>query len=411
MAFVDQFALSNGTAGTTQARTGYGFQPAALLVIAAGNALTSGSSLYNYSIGLCVTESDRCCTGYVFANGSSGSGGSASKRSTDCIARGMNTSPADLWRWDIDSIDSDGVTFIVDADGFGTNMVATVIAFSSEELPGGADILSWTVPAGTGSSSITGASIESPNTAIHVGAQTDGGSGKPICFGASAGDTPSNACTAIKLRNATGTTFSINYSNDTECMAQCDSSASTGITDRVRVTGWESDGFTINTDEAGGSMNVYSLVMRASYSALGSLTTLTSTGVDIDSDTSGTANLRGIIFSSHCEAESSSDTGEETTSAEISIGLCDQDLNQSDAALRGRDAVEPTESFYDTEADSVYLNINATSDVLEGEMAVTSIGPRTAFTCQMTDADPSGTFVWFMVIGVDTAPRGAPIFF
>lgn len=396
MAYVDQFVLTaTSSAGTTQARTGYGFQPSAFVIVAAG---TNPAGFYHMCIGFAVSTSDRCYTRYVVEDGYSNPSPqyAAVANGTDAVAS-VGTP-----KWDIDSFDSDGLTFIVDVNSINSVVTATVIAFSPEEVRS-ADILSWTVPASTGSSNVTGSTVVLPNTAIHVGRYTRG-----ICIGASAGPASSisNALSVMYLIAPGAASASVNYSNSTECIAEA---TTTGVADRVRVTDWISTGFTINTDEAGGGVSVYSLVMDASFSAVGSLTTLTSTGVDIDVDASALAKIRAVLFASNCEAEDVVDTAEGTVSSELSIGGCDQDLNQGSGAFRGRDAVDPTE-VYTESGSTVYTNINASSDILVGEMSVTAID-RATFTCQMTDADPSENFVWYLIIGISTAPRSAPIMF
>lgn len=394
MPFVDTFTLSTAVATTTQSRTGYGFQAAALMFVYSYD-VSSGTC--QFGVGFATSTSNRCSSvaAQQDTNGMSSADLYCSRDNASIARVLLGSDGSQLGAWDLDSIDADGITIIVD-DQFTGSVTCTVTAWSSDEVFE-ADILDWTTDTTTGSDNVTGASVSFPNCAIHAVAQSN-----TFCIGASA-NSPAiqNAVLGMASTHSGAQTSARSLANETECTAFTNSSGT--VVGRTRVTSWLSGGFVNTVDEGTTALNVYTLLLRVGSASIGSFQSETSVTTFTE-----TADVRPISLHFFSSGETEDATDSAHTHAKVGIGAYDGS-NQAAHAFRSEHAVASSNVEANQQTDSTYLSLQNTTDAIEGEASITSVSGSTINLSQ-DDADTSAAFVWYLAIG-SRLTQSAPFFF
>jgi len=399
---VDTFrVLATDTAGTTYARTGYGFQPKAVIVWTSGHSnVTDGVATANMrrSMGFGVSTSSRCAV-FTQSQDNQGSAVADTGYRTDCILGTLSTAGAVDGLLDISSFDSDGITFVVD-DQFPANTAIFVLAL------GGSDITDAYVGNFQFNNSATAHDITAPGFQPDCAFFLSGSWNDAIpaafgwsqfSFGAATGATPVNAILWGGSEDGAAIMDTAGYCKAGECAVGVNADIGT-LDIRAYVSAWISNGFTIAYNEQGlggsGNYYVFYLALKGGKYYLGDLLTQTDTTTDIVENGVGFSPT-AVLFASACRAQSTADTC--TAHDEMSIGAATSPSARAAAGMVDEDNVTTSDVSIAGEFDEVYINLTLTSTV-DGLMDVKSFDAG-GFTCIMDNADPSQAFVWYVAFG------------
>lgn len=393
-----QLALSTGAVGTTQAVTGLGFQPKAILFWWSGTTATAtgqAGGTYRRGFGAATSPTARWAVASttVDAAATIDSGRAQRNDALFCTAQ-SNPSGVDALV-DLNSIDADGFTLIVD-DQLPSAYTLHWLAF------GGTDITNVAVgnfagATATGNASVTG-----------VGFQPD------VVLVASAGLTtapPSSsssrsnmmlACAQSSTRRwvwyggngAEGavTSNSFNYCRTGEFMCIVNDGG-TSVSWRSDFVSMDAGGFTYNvTTSDAAARQMWYLAIKGGSWDVGSI--LTQTDTTTPSVVSGLAFApAGVLAISHAAAASTAGTlqahdrlsiGAATASVEYAQATYDQDNLADVVAATGLS----TSDFYR----------NISDGTLNGAMTMQSLDSG-GFTAIMSDADPAQAIALYLTGG------------
>lgn len=399
---VDSFQVNaTHTVGTTFARSGYGFQPKALIVWTMGRDGTTdgvGTANSRRSMGFGVSTSSRCS---VFTQSQDNVGDSAADTGyrTDCIIGTLTTAGAVDGLLDISSVDADGVTFVVD-DQFGSHITIFVLALGGSDITD-AYVGNFQYNSSSASHNITAPGFQ-PDCAFFLsGSWSDAIPAafgwSQFSFGAAAGATPTNAVLWGGAEDAAPTMDTAGYCKTGECAVGVNSDVGT-LDIRAYISAWLSTGFTVSYNEQGlggsGNYYVFYLALKGGQYYLGDLLTQTDTTTDIVESGVG-FQPTAVLFASACRAQSTADTC--TAQDEMSIGAATSTSARHATAMIDEDAGTTSDITTANEFDAVYINLS-TSNTRDGLMDVKSFDSG-GFTCIMDDADPSQAFVWYVAFG------------
>ena len=409
MSYIDIFTLTTAFDGTTQARTGYGFAPGALIAFGncgAGEFALNGNARFSFGVAASAASESGAWCAFSDANatGTSFNGGS-SVSITGLLA--LPGGPTTVGRWSVNSFDSDGATFIVDANN-GTGNQLHVLAIPASRIANAeVGIISSPASPGTQSVSLTG-SFAADVVLFFRGGTTDTSSGTMWIGAAARAGTTTNAVTLMADSDGSDPTVSISYSLAGECIAN-----GLSLSHRAAVSSWSATGFTLNWLASASGVTVRYLALKAAPGYSFELTS-GSTATDTNAFTlplSRTNPDSGLVVSA-CRAQSSAGTS--TAHGEMSVGAfapAGADTQISVGFLTVNN-VATTDAGLAQTFGSAYSNLtNPPGASLDGEMSFASGAPR-QISFQMDNPDPSPSFFWALVSGTSLPlPRGAPIFF
>lgn len=399
--YVGSFSIDPAkTVGQTQAISGLGFQPKAIIFWWGGTTSSTdacGSSNLWQGIGFATDATHRYC---VVASSTDAAASSAAKgyiHNDYCLSNSVG-------RCNIQSMDSDGFTIVYNVQ-WNTAYRISYLAL------GGADLTNVAVtadnnPAATGNADYTVGF--QPDAVFFVGGYADSGvpqdtvSGAVMCFGAAI-DSTHQGVVAVTSRDAQATMDTKGYSYSGECAARPSATAaSTGVSVRGSFVQTLATGFRINWLECPNPSYFHfaALAVKGGNWAMGNTTTRTDgTTWDI---TPGFQTGTLLAFSS-CRAESTQDAL--TNEWSLSIGAATSDTARVAQASRDVNGAADAVCTTAIENAELYANINA-SDAIQGLMDVSAIGSTTV-TLVMDDADPSGVQVFW--VAAEGAAPVAPV--
>ena len=301
---------------------------------------------------------------------------------------------------DFVSFNSDGFTLIVD-DAFSAALEVSYILLGGSDLTDAA-CGNFQMAAATGNTDYTGLTSFQPDFAIFA---NRGGSAAPpnasteVQFTIGAATASGQALLAIANGDAIGTSETSSYCLSGECSGL---DTQTGaVNHRASLTSFLSDGFRINRIEGTLQYYVHYLALKGGSYAIGSLTSATNTTAFTDAHGMSVTPKGGLFFSAN-RAESTADTG--TADIEWSVGASDG-TNNAAQYVRDKNASANADCFCAVEHNECYINgSSATTQAIEGLGHVNSFDSSN-INFQMSDADPSGSFVWYALFGdtpVDT---------
>ena len=391
---VGAFNVSTAAAGNTQAITGVGFQPKAVIFWWSGrtdSTDTVGRLSMLSGVGICNASNSR-----VVAQGSADAAAdsdtAALARSDSCIAP-INGAAAGQGRMSLSSMDSDGFTLSI-----GIQMTA---AYRVHYLAlGGTDLTNtavggWTTPGATGNQAVTGVGFQADLVFLltYVSTGTLPLSSGSIGFGLGAAKSSTARATLASMsRDAQATMQTRRYGLDIECLSMI--AGGSALNERADFVSFDADGFTINwLEDSVAGRHCFYLALKGGQYAVGSGLTQTDTVTAITCSP-GFQAVAGLI-ASHMGAESTQDGTDSDN--KFSIGA----FNATDS--RGAHAILDENGNADStvsaavEHDAVYANI-ADGGTIQGLMDISSIG-STSFDLIMDDADPSQNFFWWVAFG------------
>jgi hypothetical protein len=403
--YLDSFAVSTGAAGTTQARTLWGFAPKAMIVF--GSTNTSGSDnvtagVSDCCIGFATSNSSRCVVSNAANNGVAASDTARSSR-TDAVHSLTSSGGSITALLDIDSFDADGATFIVD-DAYTAARIVEVLAF------GGDDITQQAVGSFVASTSNATQDVTlgwQPDVVFVVGiSNTTNGNVVTnhalMSFGAAvAGGAAGNAVVGLAAQDAQNPTVCKRYCRNGESVVGFSTAAA--INGRGYLT-FGATGFTVNWNANPSAAHAYYyLAMKGGSWALGDVLTRTDTTTDITESGLSFAPLGGLMFSA-CGAQSSAGTVD--ASYKLSFGAFTGTSSEAAMGIQNIDAVTPSQAARGAEFDASYLHISGSS--LEANMNVTSLDSG-GITARMGDAETSAAFVPVVLFGSNVTGSLIPL--
>lgn len=406
-AFLDSFAISTGIAGTTQARTGYGFQPKAVLVFGTRNVSAIDQATgadTSRSFGFATSTTSRRCISTAATDGAAAAdtGRVSRNDAVHAMAAGDGTLSALM---DISSIDADGVTFIID-DAYPVAAYAHVLAL------GGADITNVAVGDFTAATSgatqaITGVGFQ-PDALLIIGistatagnvATTDALFSLGVVSGTAAAN---NACLSGGSLDGADPTATAAYCLNGESVVGLANTPA--INGRGYVSAFGADGFTISWNANPSAEIIFHyLAIKGGQFSVGDVLTQTDTTTDITESGVAFQPVAGLVISG-CKAASSA--GTMAASDETSIGAFTSATTEVATIMKDRNAVADSRTMHGVEFDSCYMRMTNT-DGLDGAMHITAVNSD-GYTARMADADPSQAFIAHLLFGSAAAGGSTP---
>ncbi len=398
---VGSFNTGTGAVSSTVAVTGVGFQPKAILFWWTGQTSTTDAVAGTHSFagyGVAVSPTGRG-TIYVYVEDATATSNTDRAHNNDaCVAMMGNATNVD-GLLDLQSMDADGFTLVVD-DQFSVDMRVHYMAFGGDELTNVA-FGTFTEPGATGTQDYTTAGFQPDCVFLGIS-----GTGTP----------PYTSITStfnLGIATAASSLFiggaSLNGSATPDGAAYCrtgaeviaaamDSSAAKSIGTRAAFSAFLSNGFRLNWTERSGARPCIYLALKGGSYAIGSISSRTDT--NNISVTGLGFRTTGILFASHCRAQSASDVLD--ANWRWSLGATDTLGGRVAAGHLVRDTIDPSQVAVAVEHDSVYVNISD-SDTIDGLMDLVSID-QAGFTTVMTNPDPSAAFITYLAVGNKVAP-------
>ncbi|MFQ5992945.1 MAG: hypothetical protein ACE5NA_10965, partial [Nitrospiraceae bacterium] len=308
-----------------------------------------------------------------------------------CIVNSTTTQTLD-GLMDFKSFDTDGMTFTID-DQFGVDIRVHYLALGGDSITDSA-IVTWD-PTGTGNQSYTALGFQ-PDFLLmtHVAFNGDNflTNNRAMTIGVVTGSANEGVmCTGGDDNEVTSNTHS--YCITSECTAACHTANL--VNKRGSFVSFNSNGWTVNFTDTGGSIHMYCLALKGGNYSVGNLQTKTD-GTDIAVTGLG-FNPSAVLFLSNGNAEDT--TGNESNHTSWSVGAASSATDRGAQGAFSKDAVGTTECATAIEFDAVYIN-QSTADpiVTEGLMDIKSFDSD-GFTCVMDDADPSAALVLYAAFG------------
>jgi hypothetical protein len=397
-AFLDTFAMSTGAAGTTQARTGYGFQPKALIVFGttnttASDVVTGGAA--DLSIGFAVSPTSRLACSCA-ANDNVATSDTARSSRADAVYVVTGSGGSQTAWLDIDSFDADGVTFIVD-DASTSARILHVLALGGADLTN-AFVSNFAAATSGATQAVTGVGFRPDAILLLSIANTTAGtvvtSHALFSLGVvGAAGAANNACVAIASQDAQASTVSKSYCRNGESLVGWATAAT--INGRGYVSSLDADGFTVTWNANPSAAHVYYfLAIKGGQFSVGDVTTVTDTTTDITEAGLAFQPVAGVLLSHN---KTASTAGTVQADSKLSFGAFTGASAEQAVSVHNADAISPSQVGRGAEFDASYMNIS-TSDTLDGAMHLTSVNSG-GYTARMANADPSAAFVAHLLFG------------
>ena len=406
---VGAFNTGTGAVSSTVAVTGVGFLPKIVILWWTGRTEstdTVGRLSHNRGMGAAVSSTERWASMSFGADAAAAGDGGRRDDNTACVGT-IDTSGNATGLLDLQSMDSDGFTLIVD-DVMPIDMRVHYLALAGADLTNvKASTFSWTT--GIGNLQITGVGFQ-PDFLLFASAITSaaampnsGSDSSSWSVGMAVSSTQQGVWQG---NNDDGSSNIDNdqYCFDGECISTVRFAGAADVLGRAALVTMDTDGFTINKIESDSTArNIMYVALKGGSYKVDSLLTQTNTTTDIVETGLGFQPV-AALFMSHGLAKSTVDTTQAGNN--ISIGAFDSITSRGAQGMNDVDAVADTIIACAVEHDAVYVNIdNAATPTVEGLMDIKSVDAD-GFTCIMDDADPAQAFVFYAAFG---SAVGGPI--
>ena len=404
---VTSFNTGTGAAGTTIDVT-LGFQPKAIWVWWSGRTETTDTvarANQHIGYGFGKDSTNRFCVGQPRQDGQASEVGGEWIRN-DAIVRLSTENPNTAnGRLDIDATGnwpSDGIRFIVD-EVFGSSLRVHIAAIGGTDITN-VDLGTVALPA-SGTVDVTSLSYQ-PDIVFglqsnHAGLPNASGASGQICFGVGISSSK-QLVHAHNLDPGAPSGDGGSYLLDgVEIVALMDSADMTALGVRAALSTMLSNGFRLNKLEGAGTPSFCWMTIKGGQWDMGSILTQTDTTTDITGSPSFNGQTPALIFfESACRAESTQDVA--TVPCRWTKGAATGASEEAAMAAYGEDGSANTRVGTAVEHDACYVNLAAIANdgdaqTIQGSMHVTATGAN-SFTCRMTDADPSQSFVAWVAV-------------
>ena len=388
--FVDTFDITTAAIGTTFTRTGYGFQPKALLLFCTGRSGSSdavGSQSVRYSVGFATSPTDR----RVMTMLSDDALATTDAGCNNSIAAAMaiiSTGTSIAGQLDLQSVDADGVTFIIDAVFF-VPVRVTVWALGGTDITNAiSGTFNSPITTGTVSTAVTG--NFQPDVVFFVlrgGSSTIGRLSLGYARSAS-----QQGVVSVRSQDGQVTTNTARYATASECIGLLHTDATVLL--RAALVQMTTTGFQLNWSavEASGRAVSYLALKGGLWHGFDAATRTDSTAFSV----SGLGfQSRGLLVAS-CGTVAQT-PGTSADQAMLSLGVAASPSNRMAQSWSDEDNLADTETATAIEHDAVYARLNF-ADGLDGLMDVQSFGTD-SITFLMDDPDPTAAFFWGVACG------------
>lgn len=394
---VVSFLLSDDVVGTTQAITGVGFTPKAVILFWGGNfSATDSTAQQNtrFGVGFGASATKRGCIGAWIND-------NEATMETACIIRGdqivavVDGTDSAVGRWDLVSMDGDGFTVIVDQDASTANS-PRVFALCL----GGTDITnvevnSFTKAASTGNQAVTGVGFQ-PDMVFFLatgeaGPLPDSDNTARYSFGGGRSAAQQFVIAGFS-EDGTGTSNTDRYSRaDTCIMGRING---TFANQRGALVSLDADGFTIDWITGTAAIPVLYLAIKGGGWHVGNSATATSL-TTIATSGYGFAP-KAVLVLSHL-ATVLSDPNSHQDHLNLSVGAADSPTSRGVHATNEQDALGTSAAWNGVQFDEVYANLSGGAGLV-GLMDVDTFdGDGVTFI--MDDADPSARVFGYISCG------------
>lgn len=408
LSHVGSFNSGTGAISTTVAVTGVGFTPKAILFWWAGRADSTdaiGRANKNRGFGVATSATARGSMATSSNDASASSNSSMALTNAHCVITVSTATNAITGQLDLQSMDADGFTLVVDF-AMPIDVRVHYLALGGDSLTN-ANVLSFTSPTATGNQDTTGVGFQ-PDCVLymtvgHTTAIPAASAYENFTVGAAVSSSAQGVLMAATEDNvATMDTFS--YCTDDEVIA-ISSVTDTAVVARADFVSFLADGFRLNWVEVlGTARQIVCLALKGGNYAVGNLLTQTDTVTDIVETGLGFQPTSALFFS-HGQAKSTTDTAQ--SHDRTSIGAFSGVTTRGAQGALDEDNVADSEVTTAIEFDEVYVNI-ALDSTIDGLMDVKSIDSD-GFTMIMDNADPVQAFVWYVAFGLAAVAGGQPM--
>jgi hypothetical protein len=402
---VVSFLLTDDVVGTTQAITGVGFQPKAVILFWGGNqSATDSVATQNshFGMGFGVSSSERGCIA-AWVNDNEGTTETACGIRNEQLVMTVDGTDLAVGRWDLVSMDVDGFTIIVDQDASTANS-PRVHALCL----GGADITnvkvgSFAKAGSTGNQAVTGVGFQPDMLFLLATGEASGfpdsDSAARYCFGAARSAAEQSVIFGYS-EDAVGTSNTERYVRFDECVLV---RANTGTVNRGTFVSMDSDGFTINWNEGTATCAMLYLAIKGGGWKVGNDLTQTALTTTVTSGYGFTP--RGVMVASHCATSQNATPGTPNAQMMISMGAANSPTSRGCQSTEEPDGLGTSDVWNGIMFDGVYQNLTGGAGMV-GEMDVQSFdGDGVTFV--MDDADPTQRVFWY--IGMGDTPVAAEV--
>jgi hypothetical protein len=404
---VVSFLLSDDVVGTTQAITGVGFQPKALIFFSGGSV--SATDL--------VTDTLNTRIGAGFASGATKRGcityfvnDAEATMDTSCGIRGdaafAVTDGADVFvgAWDLVSLDADGFTIVVDIDAATASATRVhVLCLGGDDITN-VETNSFTKAAATGNQAVTGVGFQPDMvfflTTGEAGPLPDSDSAARYSLGAARSSSQQVVLHAFS-EDAIAASNTDRYSRFDECvLARING---TFANQRGSLVSLDADGFTINWLEGTTAIPVLYLAIKGGGWHIGNSATATSLTTVATSGYGFTP--KGVMVLSHCRTAQNT-AGVMAVDMTLSVGAADSPTSRGCHSNFEFDASGTSNIFQGISYDEVYQNLTGGGGMV-GEMDLQSLDAD-GVTFVMDDADPTARVFGYIGFGDTPAAAGGP---
>jgi len=407
---VGSFSIaSTDTVGTTIAITGLDFTPKAIICWWSGRdelVDTLGRSDLHAGMGYASSPTSR---GVVFGQGEDGVATTNldDAHRVDALVGNIKTSPPMSGTIeglaDLDSIETDGFTIIID-DQFGLNLEVQYLAFGGDLVEEVAvDIFQSQNSIGT--QDITSLSFQ-PDSVLMLSIGT--GTGPPSLFNdmqftvAAMKSTTEQGMVATGSRNGQGTAQGASLAHQGAEAFSTMRYSPGNIDNRFKFDSFLVNGFRVEHLQADDDDVIFMAIKGANF-AIGELQTRTdganivTNGLDFKPS--------AVMFFSHNATEDDPATGGRD-SAVLSIGAATGPAERSASYRSDIDNLGTSRLATAVEFDSVYINTDeAAAPAITGLMDLVSM-ESDGFITVMDDPDPTAAFVMYWAFGLEAAAGG-----
>jgi hypothetical protein len=407
---VGSFNITTQVATSTVEVTGVGFQPKAIILWWSGrteSVNTIGRADANRGVGIATSTTERGVTCAETEDAQGTSNAHQGFRLDACVAIVDATANDFDGRADLQSLDSDGFTLVIDQQ-FSTDVRVNYLALAGDSITD-ATVGSITAPITGGTQAYTGVGFQ-PDFLLSL--RTQGEPDSPGTTASSGGVTVGATSGTAAANNANLSAGADTGEATSDTWAYCLTAESfvdifrTSGTPNVRgiLDSFDSDGFTVNWLEVtAATKDFIYLALKGGNYLVGELTTRTDT---TQFSQSGFGfEPAAVLFCSHCKVESPSNASDAEDA--WSVGAATSASERACMGAKDENGLDTTEVTTALRTDAAYVNI-ASDSTVDGLMDLVSMDSG-GFTTVMDDADPSARFVWYVAFGpAAPAPPAAP---
>lgn len=400
------FTPSAGIVGTTQAITGVGFQPKAILFYFGGsNAVVDQHISIDayFGAGLAVSATKRAAVANFIGDALATMNTQTAHRDDCCLFLEDAAGGGSIGRWDLVSMDVDGFTLIVDqAAGATPPRRVTALCLGGADITD-ADLIRFNGPGAIGTQDVAGLAFQPDMlfflTSGEAGTPTDTDPTARMCLGMANAALEQGVLWGYSEDNTANSTTRRYLANDV-CLMYRDNTLNPY---RASLVQMNVDGFRLNWTHLVSSLPMYCLAIKGGAWKIGASATLTVVG---SLPLTGFGfQPKALMLLSHANAGLNGGVAE-SNNMSFSVGMGISAAEQWLHSTHEQNAQATSNVWVSIDDDEMYLS--ASNTAITGLMELTTLDADGA-TLQQGDADPTARNFLYLGMG-DTfvAPTGPP---